>query len=64
MTYTALKFVGHAIAKVVDLMASTSELPPDDRPQTDGSELVGDHNFRTGRMDCGTDPHGLYEDDL
>lgn len=35
----------------------------DDRPQLDGSDLMGDYNFRTGRMDCGVDPYGWYEDD-
>ncbi len=35
----------------------------DDRPQLDGSDLRGDYNFRTGRMDCGVDPYGWYEDD-
>ena len=34
-----------------------------DRPQLDGSDLMGDYNFRTGRMDCGVDPYGWYEDD-
>ena len=35
-----------------------------DRPQLDGSDLMGDYNFRTGRMDCGVDPYGWYEEDV
>jgi hypothetical protein len=36
----------------------------DERSLLDGSELIGDYNFRTDRFDCGTDPGGYYEDDL
>lgn len=35
-----------------------------ERSLLDGSELIGDFNFRTDRFDCGTDPGGFYEDDL
>ena len=41
-----------------------SDALPNDRPQLDGSDLMGDYNFRTGRMDCGVDPYGWYEDDV
>jgi hypothetical protein len=64
MIHTALKLVGRSIAQVIGLLASTCEQSLDDRPQTDGSKLLGDYNFRTGRMDCGTDAYGWYEDDL
>lgn len=35
-----------------------------ERSLLDGSELIGDFNFRTDQFDCGTDPGGYYEDDL
>lgn len=64
MSHTTLKLVGRSIAQVIDILASTCERPLDDQPHTDGSKLIGDYNFRTGRMDCGTDAYGWYEDDL
>lgn len=36
----------------------------DERSLYDGSDMCGDLNFRTNRMDCGQDSGGLYEDDL
>ncbi len=36
----------------------------EDRPLANGSDLFGDHNFRTGNMDAGADPDGWYEEDL
>ncbi len=36
----------------------------EDHPIGDGSDRFGEHNFRTGRMDSGTDPDGWYEEDL
>ena len=44
-------------------LAPDSDSPDGDRPQLDGSDLMGDYNFRTERMDCGVDPFGWYEDD-
>lgn len=29
-----------------------------------GSNLIGEHNFRTRKNDSGTDPYGWYEEDL
>ena len=36
----------------------------EERSLFDGSDMIGDMNFRTHRMDCGQDPGGYYEDDL
>jgi hypothetical protein len=36
----------------------------EDRPLENGSDFFGDHNFRTGSMDSGSDPDGWYEEDL
>ena len=48
------------------LAALVRALDSDDteRSLLDGSELIGDFNFRTNQFDCGTDPGGFYEDDL
>lgn len=53
---------GWFLRRLVDGIGSDAS--PDDRPQLDGSDLMGDYNFRTGRMDCGVDPYGWYEDDV
>ena len=36
----------------------------EDRPMSNGSDLIGDYNFRTGKMDAGADSDGWYEEDL
>lgn len=46
------------------LLASPVERASQSSPQSDGSSLTGDYNFRSDRFDCGMDPYGLYEDDL
>lgn len=53
------------VQKMIDLW----RLPKHDRlsdrrAYLEGSESIGDLNFRTGRMDCGTDAGGWYEDDI
>ena len=48
----------------MDTLVTGSESPASERPLSDGAEFSGDYNFRTGKMDCGTDPSGWYEDDL
>lgn len=46
------------------VLASADEPETSDRPQGDGSDLFGEHNFRTGRADSSADPDGWYEDDM
>ena len=53
--------IGRFLRRVIDGLDSDSS--HNDRPQLDGSDLMGDYNFRTGRMDCGVDAYGWYEDD-
>jgi hypothetical protein len=36
----------------------------DDHPMSNGSDLFGEYNFRTGKMDAGADSDGWYEEDL
>lgn len=51
------------VITAVGVLFSTDD-ESEDRPLGDGSDRFGDHNFRTGRMDSGTDPDGWYEEDL
>jgi hypothetical protein len=37
--------------------------PPNGRRLDEGAEFIGEYNFRTGKMDLGTDPAGWYEDE-
>ncbi|MEZ5573754.1 MAG: hypothetical protein R3E64_17310 [Halioglobus sp.] len=51
------------LATLVGLLFSANE-DQEDRPLAHGSDLIGEHNFRTGSMDSGSDPDGWYEEDL
>ena len=53
-------------ARFLRLVAEASNIEPsyEERPLSEGSRLLGDYNFRTGKLDCGTDPSGWYEEDL
>ncbi len=55
-----------AFGRALQLVAGSVEpdSSQDDRPQLDGSDLMGDYNFRTGRLDCSVDPYGWYEEDV
>ena len=55
---------GIFLGKVVGVLASADKLETSDQPQCEGSDLFGEHNFRTGRADSGSDPDGWYEDDM
>jgi hypothetical protein len=35
----------------------------DDKRQLHDSDLTGEYNYRTGRLDAGNDPYGWYDDD-
>ena len=52
-----------ALAGVLrELFASTEIQYDDEERRPHDSDLVGELNHRTGRVDAGTDPHGWYED--
>ena len=62
--------VGSAVVALVAallgvlLEAFTSiDSEPDDERQLHDSDLSGELNYRTGRLDSGTDPHGWYDRD-
>lgn len=56
--------VGRFLHLVADAIAFDSESSDGDGPRLDGSNLMGEYNFRTGRADSGNDPIGWYEDDF
>lgn len=51
-------FVGH----IIGILASASN--PSRRTQHEGTDLIGEYNFRTNKNDAGTDPYGWYEEDM
>ena len=48
----------------VGILFSADGDESEDCPLGEGSDRFGEHNFRTGRMDSGTDQDGWYEEDL
>lgn len=48
----------------VGILFSANDDESEDRPLGNGSDRFGEHNFRTGNMDSGSDPDGWYEEDL
>lgn len=49
---------------LLSLLQSGLREEEDERSLLDGSSWTGELNFRTNQFDCGTDPGGLYQDDL
>ncbi len=64
ISHSLVNIIRQILRWVTDSVATETELSSLERPLTDGSDLIGDHNFRTGRADCGNDPIGWYEDDF
>jgi len=60
--FNLLKASATLFVTVVGFLFSADD--DEDRPLASGSDLFGEHNFRTGNMDSGTDPDGWYEEDL
>ena len=48
---------------IIGLLAEAAIASEDDANSKEG-DLTGDYNFRTRKLDNGTDPYGWYEDDL
>ena len=51
------------VVAAIDFLSSASDRESEDRPLANGSELLGEHNFRTGKLDAGSDSDGWYEND-
>ena len=64
ITRPLINVFGHILKRVANSVAAETESSPLERRLSDGSELMGEYNFRTGKMDCGSDPIGWYEDDV
>lgn len=62
--FAALKGCIALLLTAVGVLFNTDDDESVDRPLGEGSDRFGEHNFRTGRMDSGTDPDGWYEEDL
>jgi hypothetical protein len=43
--------------------AALAAEPRDDERQLYDTDLVGEYNYRTGRLDAGNDPYGWYDED-
>lgn len=59
-----VKAGGTLLGIILGVLASTAKSETSNRPQGAGSDLFGEHNFRTGKADSGTDPDGWYEEDM
>ena len=59
---SAARVVVALLASFRDLFAS-SEVQQTDERQLHDSDLSGEMNYRTGRLDSGTDPYGWYDRD-
>ena len=44
-------------------MLSSAELETNHERQLHDSDLMGEYNHRTGRLDAGVDPYGWYDED-
>lgn len=61
--FTVLKSLFLDLRRVPQVLAA-ADSDVTTLPLLHGSPLIGDYNFRVDRFDCGTDPHGFYEEDL
>ena len=49
---------------VRDLFVFSHDAGEPNGRQLHDSDLIGEYNHRTGRLDAGNDPDGWYEDDM
>ena len=64
VTRALVSELGQILKWVAGSAVNETESSALERPLNNGSDLIGDHNFRTGRADSGNDPIGWYEDDF
>jgi hypothetical protein len=61
---TVLKASNWLVRSVLALFSTTLAAETrDDERQLHDTDLVGEYNHRTGRLDAGNDPYGWYEED-
>ena len=67
LAWTLLGNLMSAVVRVVGFLSDTRESGGDEEkrtasPMSDPEEtLIGRHNYRTQKIDDGTDPHGWYD---
>ncbi len=59
-----LKAITAFLVTAIGFLFSADDDDGDERALSEGSDLLGEQNFRTGRLDAGADPDGWYEEDL
>ena len=47
-----------------EAFASEENQEEQDSQLMQDADLIGEYNFRTNRLDAGTDPNGWYEEDM
>ena len=63
-SYSLANTVRKILRVVVDSLVTDTESSSVEPPLSDGCELFGEYNFRTNKMDRGSDPIGWYEEDV
>ena len=64
ISYSLANTVRQFLRCVSDGVATESESSPLEPRLSDGCELMGEYNFRTSKLDRGSDPIGWYEEDV
>lgn len=59
-----LKAIAAFLVIAIGFLFRADDDGDDERSISDGSDLFGEHNFRSGNLDAGSDPDGWYEEDL
>ena len=57
-------FVAAIFGVLVEALTSEAGQEEDDDRQVWDADVIGEYNFRTNRLDAGTDPNGWYEEDM
>ena len=64
LVLAAISMCVGALMAAVRLLAGAAEtMPADDERRLHDSDVFGEMNYRTGRLDAGTDPYGWYDDE-
>ena len=59
--FQVAKWMARSVTKLLGAAFAAADCS-DERPLQD-TDLMGEYNHRTGRLDAGTDPNGWYEED-
>ncbi|MCG7977142.1 MAG: hypothetical protein AB2565_12530 [Candidatus Thiodiazotropha endolucinida] len=61
--FSLIKSGGVFLGTIVGVLASSQDEGESKERQLHDSDLIGDYNHRTGRLDAGNDPYGWYDED-